>query len=44
MNLLEFFGILMDNAIEAAKDSIQKSLVLDIYLENKKVIFYIENK
>lgn len=41
--LCKMLGIFMDNAIEAAKDSIQKSLVLDIYLENKKVIFYIEN-
>ena len=33
----------MDNAIEAAKETKDKTLCLDIYMEDDKVIFYIEN-
>ncbi len=41
--LCKMLGIFMDNAIEAAKETKDKTLCLDIYMEDDKVIFYIEN-
>lgn len=36
-------GIIMDNAIEASSESKEKSILIDIYLEDENIIFYIEN-
>lgn len=39
----KLLGIFIDNAIEAAKDSEERKLIVDIYLENNYLNFYIEN-
>lgn len=39
----KILGIIMDNAIEASSESKEKSILIDIYLEDKNIIFYIEN-
>ena len=43
MNLCRLFGIFIDNAIEAAKDTEEKTIVVDIYKENNQIIIYIQN-
>lgn len=39
----KILGIVMDNSIEAASESDEKSILVDIYLEDGNIIFYIEN-
>jgi two-component system sensor histidine kinase AgrC len=39
----KILGILLDNAKEAAKESKEKLVVIDLYKENKDIVVYIEN-
>lgn len=39
----KILGIIIDNAIEASSESIDKYILIDIYLEDENIIFYIEN-
>ena len=41
--LCKILGILLDNAKEAAKESKEKLVVIDLYKENKDIVVYIEN-
>ena len=41
--LCKILGILLDNAKEAAKDSKEKLVIIDLYKENKDIVVYIEN-
>ena len=41
--LCKILGILLDNAKDAAKDSKDKLVVIDLYKEKKNIIVYIEN-
>ena len=41
--LCRLLNIFLDNAIEAANKSDQKMIILDIYMENNFIVFYIEN-
>lgn len=42
-NICKIMGILLDNAIEACKESDKKEILLDIYAEDDSNIIYIEN-
>jgi len=39
----KILGIIIDNAIEAASEAMDKNILIDIYLEDENIIFYIEN-
>ena len=39
----KILGVYLDNAIEAASDTLDKIITLDIYLDNKDIIFEISN-
>lgn len=39
----KILGIILDNAIEATSESESKNILIDIYLEDENIIFYIEN-
>lgn len=39
----KILGIIIDNAFEASSESLEKYVLIDIYLENENIIFYIEN-
>ncbi len=41
--LCKLFGIFIDNALEAAKTSKDKCIIVDIYKKNKKINIHIEN-
>lgn len=39
----KILGIIIDNAFEAAIESKEKTVLIDIYLEDLNIIFYVEN-
>lgn len=43
LKICKSLGIFLDNAIESAKSSTEKLIIIDIYEEDDNLIFYIEN-
>ena len=41
--LLDMIGEYFDNAIYASNESLEKQLILDLFLENDKIVFIITN-